>query len=93
LPAFSHEAKPGGKLRQLAARTRGGGIGARGTSWMANASDAVNAYLAHISLDSTTQSSDQFAGVLLIASNITPTGTGVTTSSFSISGSVPTCAF
>lgn len=58
-----------------------------------NASDAINAYLAHISLDSTTQSSDQFAGVLLNASNITPTGTGVTTSSFSISGSVPTCAF
>src|SRR5262249_44742631 len=58
-----------------------------------DASHLINAYLAHISLDSTTQSRDQFAMVLLDASNITPSGTGVTTSSFAISGSVPTCAF
>jgi polygalacturonase len=53
----------------------------------------VNAFLAHISLDSTTQSSDQFATTILDASNITPSGSGVANSSFTISGSVPTCAF
>lgn len=58
-----------------------------------DSSHLINAYLAHISLDATTQSSDQDAMVLLNASNITPTGSGISTSSFSISGSVPTCAF
>jgi polygalacturonase len=58
-----------------------------------DASHLINAYLAHISLDSTTQSSDQDAAVLLDASNITPSGSGVTTSSFTISGSIPSCAF
>jgi len=56
-------------------------------------SHLINAYLAHISLDSTTQSSDQDAVVALDASNITPSGTGVTTAGFTISGSVPSCAF
>jgi polygalacturonase len=58
-----------------------------------DSSHLINAYLAHVSLDSTTQSSDQDAAVLLNASNITPSGSGVTTSSFAISGSVPTCSF
>jgi polygalacturonase len=58
-----------------------------------SSSNVVNAFLAHISLDSTTQSSDQFATTILDASNITPSGSGVANSSFTISGSVPTCAF
>jgi polygalacturonase len=53
----------------------------------------INAYLAHISLDVTTQSGDQYANVALDDSNITPSGTGVTTSSFTLSGSVPSCSF
>ncbi len=58
-----------------------------------DSSHLINAYLAHISLDSATQSSDQDASVRLDAANITPSGSGISTSSFSISGSVPTCAF
>jgi polygalacturonase len=53
----------------------------------------INAYLAYIDLDVTKQSSDQYANVELDSSNITPSGTGVTTSSFSTSGSVPSCSF
>src|SRR5262249_47574885 len=58
-----------------------------------DSSHLINAFLAHISLDSTTQSSDQDAAVALDASNITPSGSGITTSSFTISGSVPSCLF
>lgn len=58
-----------------------------------DSSHLINAYLAHISLDATAQSSDQYATVALDASNITPSGTGVTTSTFTISGSVPSCSF
>jgi polygalacturonase len=58
-----------------------------------DSSHLIDAYLANISLDKTTQSSDQDAMVRLDASNITPSGSGISTSSFSISGSVPTCAF
>ena len=58
-----------------------------------DSSHLVNVFLAHISLDSTTQSSDQDATAALDASNITPSGTGITTSSFAISGSVPSCSF
>jgi polygalacturonase len=53
----------------------------------------INAYLAYIDLDATSQSSDQYANVELDSSNITPSGTGVTTSAFSTSGSVPSCSF
>lgn len=54
----------------------------------------LQAYLANVSLDSTTQQSNQYANVGLENSNITPTGTGVTTSTVSgISGSVPSCSF
>ena len=58
-----------------------------------SSSNLINAYLANISLDVTKQSSDQYAAVALDNSNITPSGTGVTTSSFTLSGSVPTCSF
>jgi polygalacturonase len=58
-----------------------------------DSSHLINAFLAHISLDATTQSSDQDAAVRLDAANITPSGSGITNSTFTISGSVPTCAF
>jgi polygalacturonase len=58
-----------------------------------SSSNLINAYLANISLDATAQSSDQYAKVALDNSNITPSGTGVTTSSFTLSGSVPSCSF
>ncbi|WP_211461365.1 glycosyl hydrolase family 28 protein [Collimonas silvisoli] len=58
-----------------------------------NSSYPVGAYLAHVSLDATAQSGDQYATVGLDASNDTPSGTGVTTSSFSMSGNVPSCTF
>jgi polygalacturonase len=58
-----------------------------------DSSHLINAFLAHVSLDATTQSSDQDAMVVLDASNITPSGSGIATSSFTISGSVPTCTF
>jgi polygalacturonase len=50
-------------------------------------------YLAYIDLDQTKQDSDEYATVYLDDSNITPSGTDVTTSSFSMSGSVPSCSF
>jgi polygalacturonase len=56
-------------------------------------SNLINAYLANVSLDVTTQSTDQYAKVDLDNSNITPSGTGVTTQAFVLSGSVPTCTF
>ncbi len=58
-----------------------------------SSSDLINAYLANISLDATAQSSDQDATVDLDNSNITPSGTGVTTHAFTLSGSVPACSF
>jgi polygalacturonase len=59
-----------------------------------SASYPINTLLANINLDVTTQNSgNQYAGIALDNSNMTPSGTGVTTSSFSISGSVPACSF
>ncbi|SNS38060.1 polygalacturonase [Granulicella rosea] len=58
-----------------------------------NSSNLAQVYLANISLDVTTQSGDKDATVYLDNSNITPSGTGVTTSTFTTSGSVPTCSF
>ena len=58
-----------------------------------NSSNLAQLYLANVSLDSTTQSGDQDATVFLDNSNMTPSGTGVTTSTFSTSGSVPSCSF
>jgi polygalacturonase len=54
----------------------------------------INGYLAYVSLDNTSQNSaNEFAAIALDSSNITPSGTGITTSTFSTSGSVPTCSF
>jgi polygalacturonase len=58
-----------------------------------NTSNLAQVYLANVSLDATAQSNDQDATVFLDNSNITPTGTAVTTSTFSTTGSVPSCSF
>ncbi|MEX3959676.1 glycosyl hydrolase family 28 protein [Trinickia sp. EG282A] len=58
-----------------------------------NSSYPVNAYLANVSLDATAQNGDQYANVGLYNSNDVPSGTGVTTSSFTTTGTVPTCSF
>jgi polygalacturonase len=55
------------------------------------------AALAYVSLDKNTQSSGatatQYATISLDDSSLTPSGTGVTTNTFSTPGSVPTCSF
>jgi polygalacturonase len=59
-----------------------------------SASYPINGYFANIDLDVTSQnSSNQSAAIALDNSNMTPSGTGITTSSFSTSGSVPSCSF
>jgi polygalacturonase len=58
-----------------------------------NASNLLDVYLAHIDLDSTTQSKDQYAQVYLHESNVVPSGPGVTTSSWWIRGEVPRCDY
>jgi polygalacturonase len=58
-----------------------------------NDSYLAQVYLANVDMDVTTQSGDEYATVYLDNSNITPSGTDVTTSTFSISGSVPSCSF
>ncbi|RDU99101.1 glycosyl hydrolase family 28 protein [Trinickia dinghuensis] len=58
-----------------------------------NSSYPVGAWLANVDLDATAQSGDQYATVGLDNSNDKPSGTGVTTSSFTTSGSVPSCSF
>lgn len=58
-----------------------------------NASYPVNAVLAHVDLDSAVQSGDQYANIGIDDSNDTPSGTGVTVSDVSLSGSVPQCSF
>ncbi len=67
--------------------------GAYSTFFGFGSSDLAQVYLANVSLDVTTQSDDEYATVELDNSNITPSGTDVTTSSFSTSGSVPSCSF
>ncbi len=57
-----------------------------------NASHPVGLTLMNVSLDKTATTA-QYATVGLYNSNVNPTGTGVTTSSVSGSGSVPTCSF
>jgi polygalacturonase len=49
--------------------------------------------LENVDLDATTQKGSQYASVGLYKSNITPSGTGVTTFSVSGTGSVPSCSF
>lgn len=51
----------------------------------------IEVFLAHIDLDSTTQVNDQYAQVYLDDSNITPSGPGITTSSWFAKGEVPDC--
>ena len=56
-----------------------------------------SAALAYVSLDSNSQGSGttatQYATISLDNSSLTPSGTGVTTNTFSTPGSVPTCSF
>jgi len=63
----------------------------------ASATAPSMAALAYVSLDKNTQSSGttatQYATISLDDSSLTPSGTGVTTNTFSTPGSVPTCSF
>lgn len=59
-----------------------------------NSSNPIEAWVANIDLDNNSQSGDQYATPFLDNVNgWDPTGTGVTDSSFSTTGSVPTCSF
>jgi polygalacturonase len=58
-----------------------------------NSSNLAQVFLANVSLDVTAQNGDQDATVFLDNSNDVPSGTNVTTSTFSMSGSVPSCSF
>jgi len=63
----------------------------------ASATAPSMAALAHVSLDMNAQGSGttatQYATISLDSSSLTPSGTGVTTNTFSTPGSVPTCSF
>lgn len=59
-----------------------------------NSSNLAQVYVANIKLDSNTQSGDEYATVYLDNVNgFAPSGTDVTTSSFTLSGSVPSCSY
>ena len=58
-----------------------------------NASNLAQVYVANTNLDTSEQSSDEYATVYLDNTSEKPSGTDVTTKSFSISGSAPTCNF
>jgi len=59
-----------------------------------NSSNLAQVYLGYVSLDATTQSGDQYATVYLDNVNFTPSGTGVTTSTWTESTvGIPTCSF
>ena len=58
-----------------------------------DASTPLDVALAYVSLDNATQSGDQYANLKLHQTNLTPAGTGVATSTFSASGSIPSCSF
>jgi polygalacturonase len=59
-----------------------------------NSSNLAQVYVANIKLDSVKQSGDENATVFLDNVNgFDPSGSNVTTSSFTLSGSVPTCSF
>jgi polygalacturonase len=59
-----------------------------------SASALINAYVANIALDTNLQNTDQDAIVDLDnVDGFLPAGTDVTTGSFTLSGSVPTCSF
>jgi polygalacturonase len=57
-----------------------------------NAANPLGLTLENVSLDATNTSSE-FASVGVFDTNVTPSGTGVTVSNISGSGSVPACAF
>jgi len=59
-----------------------------------NSSNLAQVYLGYVSLDTTTQSGDEYATVYLDSANITPSGTDVTTSTWTESTvGVPSCSF
>jgi len=58
-----------------------------------NSSNLAQVYVANTSLDTAKQSSDEYATVYLDNTTEAPSGTDVTTHTFSISGSAPTCNF
>ena len=59
-----------------------------------SASNLINGYFANINLDTGAQNSaNKYAAIALDNSNMTPSGTGITTSSFTTGGSVPVCSF
>jgi polygalacturonase len=58
-----------------------------------NASNIMTVWLENISLDGTEVKNSQYANVGLYNSNITPTGTGITTYAYAGSGSIPACSF
>jgi polygalacturonase len=59
-----------------------------------NSSNLAQVYVGNISLDSTTQSGDEYATIYLDnVGSYKPSGTDVTTSTWSASGSVPSCSF
>jgi polygalacturonase len=59
-----------------------------------NSSNLAQIYLGYVSLDATTQSGDEYATVFLDNSNITPSGTDVTTSTWTESTvGIPSCSF
>lgn len=59
-----------------------------------DSSHPAQLYAANIQLDNNTQSTDEYATVDLDNTNgWTPSGTGVTTAPFTMSGSIPTCTF
>jgi polygalacturonase len=59
-----------------------------------NSSNLAQVYLANIELDSNTQSGDEYSTIYLDNVNgLAPSGTGVTTSNFTLSGGVPGCSF
>ncbi len=58
-----------------------------------NSSNLAQVYVANTSLDTAAQSSDEYATVYLDNTTEKPSGTDVTTKSFTISGSAPNCSF
>ena len=59
-----------------------------------NSSNLAQVYLGYVSLDATTQSGDEYATVFLDNANITPSGTDVTTSTWTESTvGIPSCSF
>jgi polygalacturonase len=58
-----------------------------------NSSNLAQVYVANTNLDTAKQSSDEYATVYLDNTTEAPSGTDVTTHTFTISGSAPSCSF